>query len=98
MSIHFYRDDAGYVGESRRYSGAAEDVQDAARDVSARLSNMLRLVEDLIDAADATSEAVDEDPSAQTHTDAAAWRAIAAQMDATDAAIAKLSKMMRGAA
>lgn len=97
MGIEFYRDENGYVGEAPRLSDVAEEVQDTARSVSSRLSDMLREVEALIDIADAAHDAVDADPAGYRRGHIAAWRAVTKQLDATEAALATLGKMLRAA-
>ena len=95
--IGAYPDLNGYVGERQRLSDHAEDVQDAASNVSSRLTDMLREIEDLIDAADAKHEAVNDDPAGYRRSHVQHWSATKAQLAAAEDAMHALSKMVRSA-
>lgn len=97
MSVLFYPDDAGFVGQSRRFTECADDVAEAARGVQSRLDALYRHCDDLMGVAEIKVEAVDEDPAGYTVAHVQNWRAVEGKLAEIEAAMLALGQMLRGA-
>lgn len=97
MSVHFYFDDAGYVGERERLSDHAQDVLDSANSVSLHLSAAVALMEDLADVAADKGTAVHDDPDGYGRHHVAHWTLVERQMGLLNDALTALNLMVRSA-
>jgi hypothetical protein len=96
MSIHFYTDDAGYVGQPDLPDHALS-VMDSAQTAARELDHALRLLEDLVPRIERKGEAVLDEPDGYCHSHARNWRAIEVQVSKLGDLLANIERAVRDA-